>query len=68
MPSSLPLVGRAAEVDALVAAYTAAAGGRSQVMLLTGNAGIGKTRLVAGLGPRPAGPALAPRAAKSWLA
>jgi DNA-binding CsgD family transcriptional regulator len=46
MPSSPPLVGRAAEVDALVAAYTAAAGGRSQVMLLTGNAGIGKTRLV----------------------
>jgi DNA-binding CsgD family transcriptional regulator len=46
MPSSLPLVGRVAEVDALVAAYTAAAGGQSRVMLLTGNAGIGKTRLV----------------------
>ncbi len=43
---SLPLVGRVAELDALVAAYTAAASGQSRVMLLTGDAGIGKTRLV----------------------
>ena len=44
--SSSPLVGRAAEIDALAAAYAAAAAGQSRVMLLTGEAGIGKTRLV----------------------
>jgi class 3 adenylate cyclase/DNA-binding CsgD family transcriptional regulator len=41
-----PLVGRVAELDALAAAYAAAARGQSRVMLLTGEAGIGKTRLV----------------------
>ena len=46
MASSSPLVGRAAEIDVLAAAYAAAAAGQSRVMLLTGEAGIGKTRLV----------------------
>jgi DNA-binding CsgD family transcriptional regulator len=46
MASSPPIVGRAAEIDALVDAYSEAAGGRSRVLLLTGDAGIGKTRLV----------------------
>ena len=43
---SLPLAGRVAEVDALTTAYAAAAGGYSRVVLLTGEAGLGKTRLV----------------------
>jgi DNA-binding CsgD family transcriptional regulator/tetratricopeptide (TPR) repeat protein len=43
---SLPLAGRVAEVDALTAAYTAVAGGQSRVVLLTGEGGLGKTRLV----------------------
>jgi hypothetical protein len=40
------LVGRAAELDALVAALTAASGGRSSLVFLAGEAGIGKSRLV----------------------
>jgi DNA-binding CsgD family transcriptional regulator len=44
--SSSPLVGRIAEVDALSAAYREVTGGRSRVVLVTGEAGIGKTRLV----------------------
>jgi DNA-binding CsgD family transcriptional regulator len=43
---SLPLAGRVAEVDALTTAYAAVAGGQSRVVLLTGEAGLGKTRLV----------------------
>jgi DNA-binding CsgD family transcriptional regulator len=43
---SLPLAGRVAEDDALTAAYAAAAGGQSRVVLLTGEGGLGKTRLV----------------------
>ncbi len=46
MARSLPFVGRTAEVDALTAAYAAAAGGQPRVVLLTGEAGLGKTRLV----------------------
>src|SRR5579872_2917388 len=40
------IVGRAAELRIMSAAYTRAVGGQSQVMLITGEAGIGKTRLV----------------------
>jgi DNA-binding CsgD family transcriptional regulator len=43
---SLPIVGRAAERDAIAAAYASAAAGQSQVLLITGEAGIGKTRLI----------------------
>lgn len=41
-----PLVGRTAEREQLVAAWRAAARGRAQLLLVTGEAGIGKTRLV----------------------
>src|SRR5579871_1603885 len=40
------IVGRAAELQIMSAAYARAVGGQSQVMLITGEAGIGKTRLV----------------------
>lgn len=43
---SLPIVGRVAERDALSAALSRAAAGHAQVVLITGTAGIGKTRLV----------------------
>ncbi len=43
---SVPIVGRIAERKALLAAYAQVADGQSQVLLLTGAAGIGKTRLV----------------------
>jgi predicted ATPase len=39
------LVGRAAEMDALVAAFERARAGRGEVVYLTGEAGIGKSRL-----------------------
>jgi DNA-binding CsgD family transcriptional regulator len=42
----LPIVGRAFERDALAAAYASARTGHSQLLLITGQAGIGKTRLV----------------------
>jgi ATP/maltotriose-dependent transcriptional regulator MalT len=41
----LPIVGRVSEQDALSAALSRAAGGHAQVVLITGPAGIGKTRL-----------------------
>ncbi|MBV9094295.1 MAG: AAA family ATPase [Streptosporangiaceae bacterium] len=41
-----PIVGRVAERQALLAAYAHAAAGRAQLLLVTGAAGIGKTRLV----------------------
>lgn len=44
-PADPPLVGRQAEWARLVAAWRSAAGGRPQMVLLTGEAGIGKTRL-----------------------
>jgi len=43
---SLPFRGRAAEREAFSAAFSRALAGRSQLVLLTGPAGIGKTRLV----------------------
>ena len=47
-----PMFGRAAELAALTAAWTAARDGRGRVVLVTGEAGIGKTRLVAELARR----------------
>ncbi len=47
-----PLFGRAAELRALTAAWTAARAGQGRVVLITGEAGIGKTRLVAELAHR----------------
>jgi DNA-binding SARP family transcriptional activator/predicted ATPase len=44
-PPSYPLVGRAAERERLYAAWDAMAGGRPRLVLITGEAGIGKTRL-----------------------
>ena len=41
-----PIVGRVAERKALLAAYARVVAGRPQVLLITGAAGIGKTRLV----------------------
>ncbi len=44
-PADLPLVGRKAEWARLLDAWHASAAGRPQMLLLTGEAGIGKTRL-----------------------
>ena len=44
--SALPLVGRAAELQQLSAAWEEVVGGRSRVVVLTGEAGIGKSRMV----------------------
>jgi class 3 adenylate cyclase/tetratricopeptide (TPR) repeat protein len=43
---SVPIVGRLAERKALLAAYAQVTAGQSQLVLVTGAAGIGKTRLV----------------------
>jgi class 3 adenylate cyclase len=45
-PPLTPIVGRGAELRIVSAAYARAIAGQSQVMLITGGAGIGKTRLV----------------------
>lgn len=42
----LPLVGRDAELEVLTEAWTAAAEGRGRVVVLSGEVGVGKTRLV----------------------
>jgi len=47
---SAPLVGRAAERGTAIAEFTRAAAGQAQVLLITGEAGIGKTRLTEELG------------------
>ena len=47
-----PLYGRAAELRTLMAAWSAARAGQGRVVLITGEAGIGKTRLVAELARR----------------
>ena len=47
-----PLYGRAAELRMLMTAWTAARAGHGRVVLITGEAGIGKTRLVAELARR----------------
>jgi class 3 adenylate cyclase len=51
-PTPAPIVGRAAELRVVSAAYERAVAGQSQVMLITGEAGIGKTRLVEELAGR----------------
>ena len=45
LSSSLPLIGRASEWSELVHLWRAAAGGRPQMVIIKGEAGIGKTRL-----------------------
>jgi DNA-binding SARP family transcriptional activator len=45
-PSTSPFVGRADEQAQLAAMWRAAASGRAQLALVTGEAGVGKTRLV----------------------
>ena len=45
-PGTSPFVGRAAELARLSAAWRSASSGRAQLVLVTGEAGIGKTRLV----------------------
>ena len=47
-----PLVGRAAESRALESALDSAAGGNGRTVLLTGEAGVGKTRLLAEIASR----------------
>jgi DNA-binding SARP family transcriptional activator len=47
-----PMFGRAAELRTLMSAWTAARAGHGRVVLVTGEAGIGKTRLVAELARR----------------
>jgi DNA-binding CsgD family transcriptional regulator len=42
----LPIIGRAVEREAMSAAYARARAGQSQFLLVTGQAGLGKTRLV----------------------
>jgi DNA-binding SARP family transcriptional activator/tetratricopeptide (TPR) repeat protein len=49
---SRPLFGRGAELRTLMAAWTGARAGHGRVVLITGEAGIGKTRLVAELARR----------------
>ncbi len=44
-PSMLPLIGRAEELEQMLAAWEAAAHGHGRVLVLRGEAGIGKTRL-----------------------
>ena len=46
MPGLFPIVGRVAELEAAAAAYSHVVDGRSQFLLISGEAGIGKTRLV----------------------
>jgi class 3 adenylate cyclase/DNA-binding CsgD family transcriptional regulator len=45
-PKLAPIVGRAAELRIMSAAYARVMAGQSQVVLITGEAGLGKTRLV----------------------
>jgi DNA-binding SARP family transcriptional activator/tetratricopeptide (TPR) repeat protein len=52
LDSATPMFGRIGELAALTAAWSAARDGRGRVVLLTGEAGIGKTRLVRELARR----------------
>ena len=54
IPGTPPLVGRAAERARLAAAWRAAASGHPRLVLVTGEAGVGKTRLVDDLRARAA--------------
>jgi len=60
-PSRSPFTGRAAEQAHLAAVRSAAASGRAQLVLVTGEAGIGKTRLVDELRARAGAVAVAMR-------
>ena len=51
-PTTRPLYGRAAELRTLMTAWAAARAGHGRVVLITGEAGIGKTHLVAELARR----------------
>jgi DNA-binding SARP family transcriptional activator/tetratricopeptide (TPR) repeat protein len=51
-PARTPLFGRSAELHILLDAWRAAARGRGQIVVLTGEAGIGKTSVVAELARR----------------
>lgn len=80
-PADLPLVGRTTEWARMVALWQAAAHGRAQLVLLAGEAGIGKTRLAeelydwvsrqggatAAAACYPAGATLAYAAVAEWL-
>lgn len=57
-----PFVGRAAEWERLAEVWRAAASGRAQMVLVSGEAGIGKTRLVDELRVRANAPAVEARA------
>ncbi|MGQ9833428.1 MAG: AAA family ATPase [Candidatus Villigracilaceae bacterium] len=46
LPPSLPFIGRQAELSALEAAYQEAKAGAARLLLISGEAGIGKTRLL----------------------
>jgi DNA-binding CsgD family transcriptional regulator len=50
MTTSPPLVGRSAERGVIAEAFARTAAGQAQVVLITGEAGIGKTRLIEELG------------------
>jgi DNA-binding SARP family transcriptional activator/tetratricopeptide (TPR) repeat protein len=52
VPPRTRLFGRSAELTSVTAAWQAAAGGQGQVLVLTGEAGIGKTSLLAELAHR----------------
>jgi class 3 adenylate cyclase/tetratricopeptide (TPR) repeat protein len=52
VPALAPIVGRAAEIQVMSAAYARVLAGQSQVLLLTGEPGIGKSRLVGELTSR----------------
>ena len=51
-PPSVPLVGRAAELEALIASFAESVAGGPRVAVVEGEAGVGKTRLVEELADR----------------
>jgi DNA-binding CsgD family transcriptional regulator len=62
---SLPIVGREAELQVMAAALTSMGGGSAHLLLVTGEPGIGKTRLVEELCSRSAAEGIAVRAGES---
>jgi class 3 adenylate cyclase/tetratricopeptide (TPR) repeat protein len=51
--SDAPLIGREAELEELLAAWRSAAAGKGGVVLISGDAGVGKSRLAAAFARRP---------------